>query len=98
MSGSIDLLRMLEPPVRPDGRASHAAPIRPIETLSFDELLIEQRRPSGSSEGQAVGMEAQAAGNEAGDVKAAERPGTLGLLAALDRMDNPSVMRMRGGA
>ena len=77
MSNEVDLLRMLEPAVRPGGLpAGTQKPRVPIEARSFDTLLEEARHMNESdSASQETGV-SQAAGNPA-------KPGQAGLMGRL---------------
>ena len=83
------LLRMLEPPVRPDGVFSPAPPpTPPIESRGFDAILAEAQEITGS--GEAGGEKVAKSGIDA-----------LQVLAQLDRVQNGTVrawMAKREGA
>ncbi len=87
MSSSLDLLRMLEPAVRPvDGGGASSGRL-PVEDQSFESLL----------------MDARSAAEVGGEDKAAELPKVdpLSPLASLDAIESASLRdligRQRGG-
>ncbi|MFP4145472.1 MAG: hypothetical protein ACLFV3_10050 [Phycisphaeraceae bacterium] len=80
MADAAELLRLLEPLVRPvDGGGSSRAPKLPVEQQSFDSLLAEASTP-----GQ------DAADGEAADAEP-DRPDPLGPLARVDAIENESL-------
>jgi len=90
-SNGFNLLRLLEPAVRPDGvagRAPGAAPAQqPLEGQDFATLL--QQAQSGSS--PAAGTEAQPPTGTSPPARPATNP-----LAQLNDVENPSVLRIAG--
>lgn len=93
MSGGADLLRMLEPAVRPAKATPCAAaprqPVAPIEARSFDSLLQEARQ-----------MNVDEADNidAAGGAKAPVQAGPLGVLVGVDAIENDALRRLLAGA
>ncbi len=89
MGTSVDLLRMLEPTVRPTGQApSRTAETLPLEARSFESLLEEARsatEPEPISEVQAT------------DQTKATKSNPLAALGGLDRIENESLLRMVNG-
>ena len=84
MGREIDLLRMLEPAVRPGavpGMAQPAAREQPIEERSFDSLLEEARSLNVSS----------APEPEAHTPAGTKKAGPLAELAGLDRIENAAL-------
>lgn len=85
MSNGVDLLRLLEPAVRPGGLAGgKALPTQPIESRSFESLLEEAK---------AAGLPQQAV-NEPNRASAVD---PLKPLARVDLIDNAALLRMIGG-
>ena len=76
-TNSLDLLRMLEPAVRPVGAGASSAQRLPIEEQSFESLL----------------MDARSATEVGGEVVAAEPPkvNPLSPLASLDAIESASL-------
>lgn len=101
MVRSDDLLRMLEPPVRPGNLAPPRQPQLPLEQRDFESLLEEARR-LGLQVAQVLAMAAasdpSAVSQKSGDPQssAAASAGTRPLdpLAALDRIENPAVRQL----
>lgn len=89
MGTSVDLLRMLEPAVRPTGPApSRTADTLPLEARSFESLLEEARsaaEPEPTSETRAT------------DQTKATKSDPLAALGGLDRIENESLLRMVNG-
>ena len=95
MGTGIDLLRMLEPLVRPGGvgAPTGAKPTVPIEARSFDSLLDEARQLAAAGDG-AVPPQGLAAGSpEAGAEPAAATRALTPLtgLGQVDRIENGSL-------
>ena len=86
MANESYLLRMLEPAVRPGQAGGVARPPRQtLESRSFDSFLEEARQVDANQS----------------DITDADQPpdkaGPLSSLAALERIDNPSVRKMIRG-
>jgi hypothetical protein len=98
-----DLLRMLEPAVRPGGLPGPVSqPRAPLESRSFESLLEEARAMGlrGAAEAGLAGEVTQEAGGSQG-VTEPRRPasaGWVGRLGSLDRIENGSLRRLIGGA
>lgn len=89
MADSMQLLRLLEPVVRPDGygQSQTARPeTLPLEARSFESLLDQAARASQDA--------SQAGDVEAADGVSAKSPGPL---AQLDQVDNVSLRALMGG-
>ncbi len=90
MSNAVDLLRLLEPAVRP-GAAGVSRPqgggSAPLEDQSFDQLLSAYKEQSGTPRGETVTPEAAA---EAVDKPTAEAD-VLAPLSGLTVVENPSL-------
>lgn len=103
MTSGADLLRMLEPAVRPVGApAPSTRPAAPLEEQSFESLLAEVRQ-LGTSDGSAQqGVDAAADGAALQDEAARPKANLLGPLSATDAIDNASlrslVARGAGGS
>lgn len=117
MAGMDDLLRMLEPVVRPvgPGRLDNSA-VPPIESQTFEQLLHHHTTPGSTPEstpGSSLGsaFESMAANstlpaspknaqpmpaNPGDDLDGDSMPSRIhaALLSGLDRVENPSVMRI----
>ena len=98
MGTATDLLRMLEPAVRPAGipGASRPAPSIPIESESFESLLDKAHAISAAE----ATPEAEAiAGDPEQDDKAKDRVGAgrAGHLGLLNRIDNSSLRVLLAG-
>ena len=86
MASGIDLLRLLEPAVRPDGlQGSRCAPKEPFESRSFESLLEEAQ-----SQAQVQARSAESATNK---TKAID---PLGPLARVDGIDNAALLKIIG--
>jgi len=84
-----DLLRMLEPAVRPGNVPASQAQVRqPIEGRSFESLLDEAQQMDGSEPADTN------AGEKASPPKGA---GPLGGLSQVDRIENASLWKWLGG-
>ncbi len=98
-----DLLRMLEPAVRPVGLPGPAVqPREPLESRSFESLL-EEARATGSGDTAGAGTAGEVTQEAEGSQGVAEprRPapaGWVGRLGSLDRIENGSLRRLIGGA
>lgn len=96
MGREVDLLKMLEPIVRPDGVGGAKPTLRqgrdtePIEKRSFESLL-EQARQMNEAE-----IEEDQKKTQGSDEKA--RQNQLGLLAGLDRIENGSLRQLMSRA
>ena len=90
MSNSLDLLRMLEPPVRPgqSGGPARSTQRLPIEQQSFDALLREVQSDSG--EGELLSAEADESAGGAGKPSA----NVLSPLSDLDAISNASLREL----
>ncbi len=87
MSTGVELLRLLEPAVRPGGlRGSVAAPAQPIESRSFDSILDEAR---------SITQARPAA--EATSATEAKTADPLKALARVDLIDNAALLKFIGG-
>ena len=85
MAQPADLLRLLEPAVRPVAQPPRPAPIAaaPFESQTFENLLSEAR------------FSLDPADPAPGDEPAAERPpDPLAVLADLSRVENPGLREM----
>ncbi len=94
MSDSAQLLRMLEPAVRPVDQGSGRAPrpvAEPFESRSFESLLGEARKPDGLSPQEGLGQEARAG---QGVAEATTKPPTLGPLAGLGTIENATLRQI----
>lgn len=99
MGNGTDLLRMLEPAVRPvapvssSGSSQRLRPdVTPIESRSFDELLDQARRmtataPEGGADEQGGGAVGELRG----------RVGAMADLVRVDRIENDSLRMLIGG-
>ena len=90
MGTGVDLLRMLEPVVRPcglSGPTKAGSPKQPIEVRSFDSLLEEARAADEPRHDEASGSA------QTGPAKA----NPLAELARMDRIENPSLRLLIGG-
>lgn len=88
MSNAANLLRMLEPPVRPDGLAGAprgAQPTTPIESQSFDAVL---RQAQAMADEQVTQTDDEA---EQANIGQASRFTALG---GLDRIDNATLREL----
>lgn len=86
MSTGVDLLRLLEPAVRPGGlQGTSAVPVQPIEARSFDSILEEAK----------IATEARPATEAASgyETKAAD---PLKALARVDLIDNAALLKFIG--
>jgi hypothetical protein len=100
-----DLLRMLEPAIRPThapaAGSTSQAPKLPIENRSFESLLEEARQMNLTAEGGATGPESAAtAATDAPRSPAPAAPKTSDLLAPLrqvDRIENSSLRAVING-
>jgi len=88
MAGGMDLLRLLEPAVRPGGLPGiSSTPKLPIESQDFDAILLEARNVSES------GATAQAA--EAKEIKHND---LLSALGRVDQIDNAALLKFIGSS
>ena len=92
MSKEVDLLRMLEPAVRPVG-APVRAPSLPIESESFESLLARAHAMN------VAGPESAPPPADPGEdeAQAPKRPGCLDRLGALDHVANGSLRALLAG-
>jgi hypothetical protein len=105
MGNASELLRMLEPAVRPvnvPGAPGAAARPGPIESRDFDSLLDEARQMNLMT--PPVVPDADAARRAGVDAPANSAPSDTGAAAALsplmqfDRIENPSLRALIGGS
>lgn len=90
MGTSLDLLRMLEPTLRPDGVSGVArAASQPIESRSF-EALLDEAQSAASQSGDAA-RDAGASGSETAEPVARRGPNLIDRLAQVDVIENPSL-------
>jgi hypothetical protein len=91
MGQGVDLLRLLEPAVRPGGLPGVAkAPVPPIEERSFEALLEEARQDPASAEGQAPAADESTA-------PSVPKAMPLAPLGQIDRIENRSLRDLIGG-
>jgi hypothetical protein len=92
MGTSIDLLKMLEPSVRPAGAGgpSKAAGKPPLEAQSFESLLE-------AAQGLPDGDEADSTAAGVTDAKP-KKCNPLGSLGGMDRIENESLRQLIAGA
>jgi hypothetical protein len=94
-STNVNLLRLLEPAVRPGGLSGASrAPAEPIEQRSFESLLDEARSIELPGAGAAEPDLLEGSPEEPPAKKPA---GLIGQLAQFDRIDNPSLRRLIAG-
>ena len=97
MSNEADLLRMLEPAVRPGGLPAPAPQQRaPIESRDFESLLDEARSMNADThqvqEDRGLAPSAGHVGQSDSD-----RGGLMGRLAAVDQIENSSLRQLLNG-
>ena len=91
--GAGDLLRLLEPVVRPGGVPGRTRPpTRPIEDRSFEDLLAEARGPSA-----AAGAEAGSPGPGEDGPGEAAHAGPMARLSDVGRIENAVLRGLVGG-
>lgn len=84
MGGQVDLLRLLEPTVRPGNTpAVSRAPIAPFEQRSFESLLDEAQRQPAESANRAA---------EPGNVEAVQPPEAVAQPSVLQRLTGPAAV------
>ena len=89
MGTSLDLLKMLEPAVRPVGPApTRSAGTAPLETRSFESLLEEAQAAAAPETAQGVDASAEPKG---------KKVDPLAALGGLDRIENESLLRIVNG-
>jgi len=90
VSQEVQLLRMLEPAVRPGGLPSSAHRITsPIESQSFDSLLAHAQQEKTQNDDQEEGSDASST------TPVKDLPNrVLGSLTGLDRVDNASLREL----
>jgi hypothetical protein len=89
----LNLLRLLEPAVRPGGLAGPGkTPREPIEQRSFESLLEEAGEPEPDDTTEKDGMDEAMA-----SAQPKKSQGLLGQLAQFDRIENPSLRRLIAG-
>lgn len=94
MVNGSELLRMLEPAVRPGGLPGPVRqPTVPIEARSFDSLL-EEARQTGAGQQQA---DEGAAPSPVAEAAGPAPPKPMAELAQVDRIENASLRRLVGG-
>lgn len=97
MGDGTNLLRMLEPAVRPGSASGPTArPTAPIESRAFESLLEEARASAAREETQA-GDAGSAERGPASDGSGSGAHAPMRQLAQLDRIENPGVFRLIGG-
>jgi hypothetical protein len=105
-SANVNLLRLLEPAVRPGGLSGPSkAPTEPIEQRSFESLLEEARslnvtgNVAGAAEPDLLegSQEKPPESPEPPESPAKKPAGLIGQLAQFDRIDNPSLRRLIAG-
>ena len=88
MANGVELLRRLEPAVRPDGLSAPRRPVAaPIEQRSFDSVLEEAQDMAGRMDAPG---EARVEPGDAGT----ERPSPLPPLGRLDRVENAALREL----
>jgi len=93
MGQGVDLLRLLEPAVRPGGLPGAAkAPTPPLEQRDFEALLAEARQDPGPA-----AAAAPAADDAAAAPAATPKAAPLAPLGQIDRIENRSLRALIGG-
>ena len=88
MSTGVELLRLLEPTVRPGGlQGPKSAPTEPIESRSFESLLEEAKATAATTTTESM--------NET-TTKPSRQNDPLGALARVDLIDNAALLRIIG--
>ncbi len=95
MAGGAELLRLLEPAVRPGGlQGPSRTPVAPLESRSFDSLLAEAAKDGGASSG--TNGPDGLADNET-KPHAASAASHLASLSGVDRIENAGVLEAIAG-
>jgi len=101
----MELLRLLEPAVRPDGVSSRSQPVSaPIESRSFDSILTEARdlsqtfdlNQAGTTQTNDTAQVNQSQG--APESQRHEGVGALASLARVDRIENAALRQLISSA
>jgi hypothetical protein len=93
MSQGVDLLRLLEPAVRPGGLPGAAkAPTPPMEQRDFEALLAEAQQDQAGAASEAPASDDGGAAHAA-----APKAAPLAPLGQIDRIENRSLRALIGG-
>ena len=97
-SAAFNLLRLLEPAVRPGNLPASAKPANtPIEQRSFESLLEEAQSLNVPSPAEPALADLTEMPAEGGEPAVKIPAGPLAQLGQIDRIDNPSLRRLISG-
>jgi hypothetical protein len=89
-AGPADLLRMLEPAVRPVGPGRCTTPRQPVESQSFESLLQEAKQ----TDAEAGPADADTNADAAVKSDSPRGPGPLSELSRLDAIENSALRQL----